>query len=47
MLPLDKAGVWYYRVRGISLALPEGGRQMTWSNPIAMRVSSPRFRVIR
>ena len=47
MLPLAKAGVWYYRVRGISLALPEGGRQMTWSDPIAMRVSGPRFRIVR
>ncbi len=46
MLPLAKAGVWYYRVRGISLALPEGGRQMSWSDPVAMRVSGPRFRVV-
>ena len=47
MLPLAKPGVWYYRVRGISLALPEGGRQMSWSDPVAMRVSGPRFRIVR
>lgn len=47
MLPLASPGVWYYRVRGISLALPLGGRQMSWSDPVAMRVSRPRFRVVR
>lgn len=47
MLPLAKSGVWYYRVRGISLALPLGGRQMSWADPVAMRVSGPRFRIVR
>jgi hypothetical protein len=47
LLPLGRSGVWYYRVRGISLALPGGGRQMSWSHPVAVRVSGPRFRVIR
>jgi hypothetical protein len=46
LLPLAP-GRWYYRVRGISLALPEGGRQMTWSDPVAIRVSGPRFRIVR
>lgn len=45
-LPLAP-GTWHYRVRGISLALPVGGRQMSWSNPVALRVANPRFRVIR
>lgn len=40
-------GRWYYRVRGISLALPEGGRQMSWSDPVALRVAKPTFRVVR
>ena len=47
VLPLAKTGVWHYRVRGISLALPEGGRQMTWSDPVAVRLSGPRFKVVR
>ena len=47
LLPLARAGVWHYRVRGISLALPVGGRQMSWSDPVAMRVSGPRFRIVR
>jgi hypothetical protein len=46
MLPL-KPGRWYYRVRGISLALPAGGRQMSWSEPIALRVAKPTFRIVR
>jgi hypothetical protein len=46
-LPLTKKGVWYYRVRGISLALPEGGRQMTWSDPTAVRISGPRFKIVK
>lgn len=45
-LPLSP-GRWYYRVRGISLALPEGGRQMTWSDPVLIRVAKPVFRVVR
>lgn len=45
LLPL-KPGVWHYRVRGLSMALPTGGRQMSWSNPVTLRVSGPRFRVV-
>jgi len=45
-LPLTP-GRWHYRVRGISLALPAGGRQMSWSDPVAIRVAKPIFRVIR
>jgi hypothetical protein len=45
-LPLT-TGRWYYRVRGISLALPAGGRQMTWSNPVALRVAKPIFKIVR
>jgi hypothetical protein len=45
-LPLTP-GRWSYRVRGVSLALPEGGRQMSWSNAVAIRVAKPTFRVLR
>jgi hypothetical protein len=44
-LPLTP-GRWQYRVRGISLALPAGGRQMSWSDPVALRVAKPTFRVV-
>lgn len=46
LLPLAASGLWHYRVRGISLALPLGGRQMSWSDPVAMRVAGPRFRIV-
>ena len=45
-LPLT-TGRWFYRVRGISLALPAGGRQMSWSNPVAIRVAKPVFKIVR
>jgi hypothetical protein len=45
-LPLTP-GRWHYRVRGISLALPAGGRQMSWSDAVALRVAKPTFRVVR
>ena len=45
-LPLT-TGRWYYRVRGISLALPAGGRQMSWSDPVAIRVAKPVFKIVR
>jgi hypothetical protein len=44
-LPLAP-GRWYYRVRGVSLALPAGGRQMSWSEPVAIRVARPTFRIV-
>jgi hypothetical protein len=45
-LPLSP-GRWHYRVRGISLALPAGGRQMSWSDPVALRVAKPTFKIVR
>ena len=44
-LPL-KPGTWYYRVRGIDLALPTGAQQMAWSDPVAIVVAKPRFSVL-
>ena len=45
-LPL-KPGLWYYRVRGLSSTLPAGARQLAWSNPVRIRIATPRFKVIR
>jgi hypothetical protein len=45
-LPLTP-GRWHYRVRGISLALPAGGRQMSWSDPVPIRIAKPTFRIVR
>jgi hypothetical protein len=45
-LPLTP-GRWYYRVRGISLALPLAGRQMSWSDPVAIRVAKPTFKIVK
>ena len=41
-----KPGTWYYRVRGIDLALPTGAQQMAWSNPVPLVVAKPRFSVV-
>jgi hypothetical protein len=46
VLPLTP-GRWHYRVRGVSLALPAGGRQMSWSDPVALRVAKPIFKIVR
>jgi hypothetical protein len=45
-LPLAP-GKWFYRVRGISLALPVAGRQMSWSDPVALQVAKPTFRIVK
>jgi hypothetical protein len=45
-LPL-KPGLWYYRVRGLSSTLPAGARQLAWSDPVRLRISGPRFKVVR
>lgn len=45
-LPL-KPGTWFYRVRGLSSALPTGARQLAWSDPVRLKISGPRFQVLR
>lgn len=45
-LPL-KPGLWHYRVRGLSSTLPTGARQLAWSDPVRLRIATPRFKVIR
>lgn len=44
-LPL-KPGKWWYRVRGINAALPQGHQFMGWSSPLQLTVASPRFRLV-
>jgi hypothetical protein len=45
-LPLAP-GTWYYRVRGLNFSVPGGKPEMSWSDPVALRLTKPRFRVVR
>jgi len=45
MLPL-KPGTWWYRIRGINSALPQGHQFMTWSQPLQLTVAQPKFRLV-
>ena len=45
-LPLSP-GAWYYRVRGIDSLMTGSKPQLTWSNPVRLVVTKPRFRVVR
>jgi hypothetical protein len=45
VLPV-KAGTWYYRVRGLDYAVPNKP-QMSWSDVVTVRVTKPRYRVVR
>lgn len=45
-LPLAP-GSWYYRVRGLNFSVPGGKPEMSWSDPVALRLTKPRFRVVR
>jgi hypothetical protein len=44
-LPL-KAGTWYYRVRGLDSSALSARPQMSWSDPVKLVVTKPRFRVV-
>jgi hypothetical protein len=46
VLPLAP-GRWYYRVRGINFAVPGAHPEMTWSDPAAIVLTKPRYRVVR
>jgi hypothetical protein len=46
VLPLTP-GTWWYRVRGINLALPTGARAMAWSKTRALVVAKPTFAVVK
>jgi hypothetical protein len=39
-------GTWYYRVRGLDLALPGTASALTWSDPVAFNVARPTFRIV-
>jgi hypothetical protein len=44
-LPLTP-GLWYYRIRGVDSSIPGSQQQMSWSEPLALRVAKPTFRVV-
>jgi hypothetical protein len=45
-LPLGP-GTWYYRVRGIDSLMTGSKPQLSWSSPVKLVVTKPRFRVVR
>jgi hypothetical protein len=45
-LPLTP-GTWYYRVRGIDFLMTGTKPQLSWSDPVRVVVTKPRFRVVR
>ena len=45
-LPLTP-GTWYYRVRGLDGLMIGSKPQMSWSDPVRLVVTKPRFRVVR
>jgi hypothetical protein len=45
VLPVSP-GRWYFRVRGLNLSLPKKP-EMTWSEPVALRISKPRFKIVK
>ncbi len=47
VLPLDKPGVWWYRVRGINPSLPAGAQKMTWSNPVSLKLTGDQFKIVK
>ncbi len=44
-LPLT-TGTWYYRVRGFDYLMAGSKPQMSWSDPVRVVVTKPRFRVV-
>jgi hypothetical protein len=44
-LPLSP-GTWFYRVRGLDLLMIGSKPQMSWSDPVRLVVTKPRFRVV-
>lgn len=45
VLPVSP-GRWYFRVRGLNFSLPVKP-EMTWSQPVALRIARPRFKVVK
>jgi hypothetical protein len=46
VLPITQPGTWYYRVRGINPSLPPGAQAMTWSTPVAIKISGQVWKVV-
>jgi hypothetical protein len=46
VLPLTP-GTWYYRVRGLNLAMPKGSQTMAWSNEVKVMIAKPRFTIVK
>jgi hypothetical protein len=44
-LPLTP-GTWFYRVRGLDSLMIGPKPQMSWSDPVKLVVTKPRFRVV-
>jgi hypothetical protein len=44
-LPL-KPGTWFYRVRGLDSLMVGSRPELSWSNPVRLLVTKPRFRVV-
>ena len=44
-LPLSP-GSWYYRVRGLDYLMTGSKPQLTWSDPVKLVVTKPRYRVV-
>jgi hypothetical protein len=49
ILPLGQTqtGTWWYRVRGIDPALPNGAQAMSWSAAVSLRITGDRFVVVK
>lgn len=49
VLPLSRQdiGTWYYRVRGVNPNLVGPAQKLSWSNPVAIRISGDRFVVVK
>jgi hypothetical protein len=45
VLPVSP-GKWYFRVRGLNFSLPKKP-EMTWSQPVSLRIAKPRFRIVK
>ena len=46
VLPFGKLpGTYWYRVRGLDYSLPTGAQQMSWSDPEAVVITKPKFKI--
>ncbi len=46
LLPL-KPGTWFYRVRGLDALMIGSRPELSWSDPVRLVVTKPRYRVVR